>query len=254
MSGSEHIVKFLSKGLRYDGRKLTDFRSVIVESGFLKTAEGSSRVVIGDTEVIAGVKFELGEPYDDSPDEGNLMVNAELSPLSDPDFETGPPSEFAIEVARVTDRCLRESKSLDFGKLVVKSGEKVWTVIVDIVSVNNGGNLLDAGVLAAVVALKNAKFPKVVDGVIDYKELTKVSVPLLDFPVAVTVFKVGDVLFVDPIREEEKVFDCRVTFGFTSKGDLCALQKGGGGFISEKELEEMISLAESSVKGLRKLL
>ncbi len=35
-------------------------------------AEGSARVKMGKTEVIVGVKMQLGEPYPDSPDKGTL--------------------------------------------------------------------------------------------------------------------------------------------------------------------------------------
>ncbi len=39
-------------------------------------------------------------------------------------------------------------------KLVVKEGEKVWTVIIDIYPINDDGNLIDAATIGAVCALK----------------------------------------------------------------------------------------------------
>ena len=107
-----HIVKGLNKGVRLDGRKTEDYREVELEYGVSKTAEGSAKVKIGDTEVIAGAKLLVGTPYPDAPDTGTLMVNAELLPLSSPRFESGPPSIEAIELARVVDRGIR--KSLDY--------------------------------------------------------------------------------------------------------------------------------------------
>src|SRR3989339_763253 len=71
--------------------------------------DGSARVKIGNTEVLVGVKMTVGEPYPDSADEGNLMVSAELRPISSPRFENGPPKFNSIEIGRVTDRVLRES-------------------------------------------------------------------------------------------------------------------------------------------------
>ena len=96
----QHTLKYLSKGVRYDGRKPLDYRNVSVEYGITKSAEGSARVKIGETEVIAGVKMSVEKPYPDTPDKGNLMVNAELRPLASPKFETGPPGDQAIEMAR----------------------------------------------------------------------------------------------------------------------------------------------------------
>ena len=34
-------------------------------------------------------KFGVGKPFSDTPDQGSIMVNAELRPMSGPDFEPG---------------------------------------------------------------------------------------------------------------------------------------------------------------------
>jgi len=90
--------------------------------------------------VFAGVKLEIGTPYPDTPDEGGLMINTELIPLSNPEFESGPPGIQAIELSRVVDRGIRESKAIDMKKLCIEPKEKVWTVIVDIIPINDEGN------------------------------------------------------------------------------------------------------------------
>ena len=141
-----HIISLLNADTRLDGRKLTEYRQPIeVEHGIIKTAEGSARVKIGETEVMVGVKLEVGEPYPDTPDEGTIIVGAELLPMSNPEFELGPPGIQAIELARVVDRGIRESKALDFKKLCIAKGEKIWMVIIDICPINDAGNLFDAG-------------------------------------------------------------------------------------------------------------
>src|SRR3989344_4561618 len=114
----EHILELLGKDIRMDNRKFDEYRKVTVEYGISpKSAEGSARVKIGKTEVLAGVKMEVGEPYQDNPDQGTIIVNAELLPMSSPEFESGPPGISAIEMARIVDRAIRESKALDFKKL-----------------------------------------------------------------------------------------------------------------------------------------
>ena len=114
----KHIIGLLKAGTRLDGRKLNDYRKPIqIDYGVVMTANGSARVKIGDTEVIAGIKLEVGTPYPDNPDEGTIMANVELLPLSSPDFETGPPDIKSIELARaVIDRGIRESKAIDVKK------------------------------------------------------------------------------------------------------------------------------------------
>ena len=156
----ERIKELLSKEKRFDGRKLLDFRKIEIETDVSKNAEGSCRVKLGDTEVIAGVKINVAEPYPDSEDEGTLVTLAELLPLSSPRFEMGPPSIEAVELARIVDRGIRESGFIDFKKLCIKKGEKVFSIMVDIYSINDSGNLIDASCLAAVLALKTAKMPK----------------------------------------------------------------------------------------------
>src|SRR3989344_9684841 len=117
------IKKYLSEGKRFDDRKPEEFREIIIEKGISKNAEGSVMVNIGKTEVLVGVKMDVSEPYPDSPDKGNLMVTAELLPLSSPMFESGPPKIDAIEMGRIIDRFVRESKFINLEKLCIKEGE-----------------------------------------------------------------------------------------------------------------------------------
>jgi len=255
MSKKEHMLKFLEKGIRYDGRKLLDYREVKVETGFNHCAEGSAKVKIGNTEILAGVKISLETPYPDTPDKGNLMVNAELRPMANPDFESGPPGEQAIELARVIDRGIRESKAIDQETLCLEKGEKVWSVIIDLVPINAEGNLLDAGALAAMAALKNTVFPKLTkEGTVNYDEKTKEKLPLQKEPIEVTVLKIDKYFIVDPLPEEEEVMEARLTVALTAENKICAVQKGGTEPLSIKEIDTMVGIAQDKVKELRKLL
>ena len=92
----EYLLSLLQSGKRIDGRKLDEYRDVEIELNVSKNAEGSARVKLGNTEVIVGVKLEVGTPFPDMPDEGSIIVNAELLPLSNPDFESGPPNTQSI--------------------------------------------------------------------------------------------------------------------------------------------------------------
>mgnify|MGYP000327262779 CR=1 FL=1 len=66
----DYILGLYEKESRLDGRKFDEFRKVEVEYGISpKSAEGSARVRIGNTEVVAGVKMDVGQPYPDNPDE-----------------------------------------------------------------------------------------------------------------------------------------------------------------------------------------
>lgn len=253
-SSKEHIIAALHKGVRLDGRKNDEFRPVTIEVGFINTAEGSARVRCGDTEVLAGVKMGMGKPYPDTPDKGVLMVNAELLPLSSPLFEQGPPTHEAIELARVIDRGIRESKTIDDKALCIEPGVSVWMANVDICPLNTDGNLIDVGALAAIAALKDAKMPSIVDGKADYKHRTEDRLPVNGLPLPITVIKIGDVLLVDPTAAELAAADSRLTVTTEENGKLCALQKGGEGTLLASDIEAMLDLAIAKAKELRKIL
>src|SRR3990167_3576584 len=134
----EAIAELAKENKRLDNRTLTEFRQpILIETNISWTAEGSARVQIGETVVMAGVKLAIEKPYNDTSDEGGIMVNAELLPLSSPEYEPGPPGRKAIEVARVTDRGIREAKALDLKKLCRIPGEKAWFVTIDIITIND---------------------------------------------------------------------------------------------------------------------
>ena len=250
-----HIINLLNAGIRLDGRKSTEYRKPIeVEHNVVKTAEGSARVKIGDTEVIVGVKLEVGEPYPDTPDEGTIIVGAELLPLSNPEFELGPPGIQAIELARVVDRGIRESKALDFKKLCIEKGEKIWMVIIDICPINDAGNLFDAASLAALAALKHTKYPAFDGEKVDYKQKTDKKLQLEKTPIAVTVIKIGDKFIVDPDTEEEMAIDARLTVSSIEDGTLCALQKGGDMPLTMEDIDKMLDIGIEKAKELRKHL
>lgn len=249
-----HLLQYYKESMRLDGRSMEDYRDVIVELGVSDSAEGSARVKIGGTEVIAGVKLSVEKPYPDTPDKGNLMVNAELLPMSSPDFETGPPSAFAIELSRVVDRGIRESKAIDVKSLCIKPGEQVWSVMIDICSINDEGNLFDAAGLAALAALKDAKFPELVNDAVNYDKKTDKSIPLSRSPIPVTILKIGDYFVVDPLSREEFFADARLTVAVTEKDTIAALQKGGASPLSVEEIDKIVALAITKAGELRKKL
>ncbi|MCL5791327.1 MAG: RNA-binding protein, partial [Candidatus Thermoplasmatota archaeon] len=95
------ISKKLKEGLRGDGRKLDEFREIVIEPNYVPRAQGSAFVKLGRTKVVVGVKIESGEPFPDTPNLGVMTTNVEMLPMAFPTFEPGPPNEESIEIARV---------------------------------------------------------------------------------------------------------------------------------------------------------
>ncbi|MBN2229474.1 MAG: exosome complex protein Rrp42 [Candidatus Thorarchaeota archaeon] len=253
----EFIADLLNKGNRIDGRAFDEYRPIEIEANVVPAkAEGSALVRLGDTSVVAGVKVLVGEPYPDSPDEGVTMVAAEMSPIASPLFELGPPKEDAIELARIVDRGVRESETIDNKQLCIVEGKKVYMVFADVYPLEYDGNLIDASSIAVNVALMTTKYPEMV---VEEKELVPsgkvLNLPIKNIAVEHTISKIGEHLIVDPILKEEFVQDCRLTMAVDQNNNFTALQKGGAaGPMSVDLIDQAMGLALDKSKEIRDII
>jgi exosome complex component RRP42 len=249
------VVDLILKGKRLDERSSLDYRPMTIMLGVIEKANGSAQVYLGKTKVLAGVKVETGTPFPDTPDEGILTVNAEFVPLASPTFEAGPPDENSIELARVVDRGIRESKAIELKKLCIAPGKKVFMVFVDVYVLDHDGNLIDAAAMAALGALVNAKMHAftVEDGELKYKD-EMVPLPMVNYPVPITAAKIDGSIVLDPCLEEEQVMSCRLTVTTDKNDHICAMQKGGLGYLTPDEVKQIVSTAITKSRGLRETI
>ena len=249
----KQISELMDKKKRMDDRDLTDYREMKIEQGIIERAEGSARVLLGKTEVVVGIKIEMGEPFPDTPNDGVLTVNAELTPIASPKFEAGPPDEMSIELARIVDRGIRESKTINTEKLVIEPGKKVFVVFIDIYVLNHDGNLIDASAFAAMSALLNTKMAnyEIKDGEVQIKPGYE-QLPIRKHPITITIAKIGDKLVVDPSLEEEEVMDARISMAIDDDENICAIQKGGSGYFEPDEIFEAAKIVKAKAKEIRK--
>ncbi len=245
----DHMLKLVAEGKRLDGRGVSDVRDIQILTDVIESADGSARVKLGKTEVIAGVKIIPGTPFPDTPNIGVLTTGAELIPMAHPTFESGPPGEDAIELARVVDRGIRESGMVDVEALCIVPGEEVWMCFVDIYALDYDGNLFDAANLAAVCALKTATIPGEQYGKGENKPL-----PITCLPISITEAKVGNTLIVDPNFDEEQIATARLTVTTDDNGNFRAMQKGGCGSITLDELSLCLDRAVEKGAEIRKII
>jgi exosome complex component RRP42 len=250
----EKIVEYLKAGKRIDGRGISDYREIVVEKNISKNAEASVMVRVGNTEVFAGVKMAVTEPYPDSPDEGTFMTTAELHPMASGQYDIGKPGIESVELARIIDRGIRESGFIDFKKLCIEEGKKVWQVFLDIVAINDDGNLLDVAGLAALIAIGSAKLP------VYNEEEEKIEHELSDTPLPLnkdaisfnmTLHKIDSTFVFDVSSEEEVVSNCRLSIAvgeFDGQLRITAMQKGKEGIISSADMESILKLVEDKWK------
>lgn len=250
------IRKKVKKGERHDGRDLEEYRDIEIETDYIKeTADGSALVSIGDTKVVAGVSTDVEEPYDDRPESGTIVTNAELAPIADREFESGPPQEDGVELARVVDRGIRESEAIDLEDLCITPGEKVYTVFIDLHILNNDGNLIDASSLAAMAALMSGSLPLYDE---ESRELDRdeewKDIELSTEPVTATARKIGDELVFDTTKEEEEAQDARLTVSIDENGQVVAMQKGERQPYSTLEIVEAMEKVKEKTSEFRRLL
>ena len=252
----EHLRKqqmwdALSRGKRLDDRDFSEARELVIETHVIKKANGSARVKLGDTEVIAGVKVETGEPFEGLENKGALIISAEVLPTASPYIEPGPPDEEVVELARVVDRGVRESEMIDLDKLVLVPGKIVYTIFVDCSVLNADGNLFDATSYATVAALLTSKLP--VFEMQDQKVVDSGStqpMPVTSMPVSITAARIGDYVLIDPSAEEEACMDSRITITTTDEG-FCATQKGHPGSFTPDQIKKAAQAATIKGKEVR---
>ena len=239
----DFIKNLLAEGKREDGRAFDAYRDVELITDYVPRANGSAYVRLGNTKVIAGVKVQVETPYPDTPDRGNLMTSAEMCIMASPFFEAGPPRIEGIELARVTDRSIRESGIIKLAELCIEPGAKVWQVFVDLEILDYDGNLFDACSIAALAAVLSAELPPVCPktGYVAFEDGKPRPMPLdLDNATFSTTFvKIGEHTLVDPTLYEELIADSRITVGVDPKGHLRAAQKGGFGSLTVQEAKDL---------------
>ncbi|SCG85049.1 exosome complex protein Rrp42 [Methanobacterium congolense] len=252
----ESITNLVKEGERTDGRAFDEYREVSLETGIITKAEGSARVKLGKTQIVVGAKPQIAEPFSDTPGMGVLMTNSELLPMAAPNFEPGPPDERSVELARVTDRCIREGKIIDLEKLCIIEGKKVWMIFLDLHIIDYDGNLMDAAVLGSVAALLNTRIPqtRVEDGEVVLDTENTVPLPINEKALMCTFAKIGDELLIDPSLEEEDIMDARISIGVRADGSICAMQKGGEKPFKREEILKAVSIAREKTAELREYL
>ncbi|CAN0922481.1 Exosome complex component RRP45B [Linum grandiflorum] len=253
------IETALASDLRIDGRTPFEYRKLTIKFG---REDGSSEVQLGHTHVMGFVSSQLVQPYRDRPNEGTMSIFTEFSPMADPSFELGRPGESAIELGRIVDRGLRESRAVDMESLCVLAGKLVWAIRIDIHILDNGGNLVDAANVAALAALLTFRRPECSlcgengQEVVVHPPEVKEPLPLIvhHIPIAVTFafFSTEHTVAVDPTHSEEAVMGGRMTVTVNASGDICAIQKAGGLGVPQSDIMRCLRLASRNAESITK--
>ncbi len=247
-----YIKNNLVKEKRIDGRGLWDYRDFKITSNTIASSEGSADVELGDTKIITGLKYDIGTPFPDLPDEGVCTVMAELLPLASPLFERGPPDEQSIELARVVDRGIRHADCVQTKKLCIKEKESVYILFVDMYVINYGGNLIDAGGVSALTTLINSHIPEAKwtkDGPIWSGDYIYGDVLINELPLCITYGIIDEIIFLDPNLAEELICNGKISISVT-ENKITSIQKSGTATLS---IDDVKMLGKKSIEIGKKL-
>ena len=250
-SEKQFIIDGVEQNLRNDGRARLDYRDFSLETGIVSQTNGSARVKLANhTDVLVGVKVEIGEVDPDFPDQGRLEVHVECSPSASYEFEGRGAEDINAQLISTLRNQLKNSFAMDWTKLCIVRGKQCWILYVDCIVLDSAGNLFDALAIATRAALYNTKIPKievieisptetefeVSDDPHDYTRIDCSNIPI-----SVTLGRVGNKFIVDPSLEEEECISTRVSVSVNRKGNICSIKKSGKqSGINPSELTKML--------------
>uniref|UniRef100_A0A0K2UJT2 Exosome complex component RRP45 n=1 Tax=Lepeophtheirus salmonis TaxID=72036 RepID=A0A0K2UJT2_LEPSM len=247
-SNAEHsfILSALSEGKRLDGRKLDERRDLTIHFG---REWGTTEVKLGETRVLASTSCSVGEPQSSRPNEGVLKIRME--PLAKRSMTT----EALVELNRVIERVLKQSKCLDMESLCISSEEKVWIISLEMTILNDAGNAADCASVAGLAALCHFKRPDVtLKGdkirIHPFYERDPVSLAVHHHPVLSTFALYGRVALSDPSRDEEVVMDGKVVLGMNPYREICALHLAGQKLVDKRLVLQLASKAAEYAKNI----
>jgi ribonuclease PH len=226
--------------MRIDGRKADELRKVKITRNYIKTAEGSVLIEMGDTRVICTATFENSVPPF-LKGKGTGWVTAEYAMLPRSSAQRIQRERSKVggrthEIQRLIGRSLRSI--VDMKAL----GER--SVLIDCDVVQADGGTRTASITGAFVALLDALRHAKKKGLIN-------SVPVLDHLAAVSVGIVKGKPMLDLCYAEDSTAEVDMNLVMTGKGAIVEVQGTAEGEpFSKAELTKLLALGEKGIKTL----
>ncbi|XP_077971524.1 exosome complex component RRP42-like [Styela clava] len=255
------IIHGIQEDLRNDGRGCEDYRHIDLEVNLVSNTNGSSRLRIGNTELLVGVKLDLEMPLANSPDQGLVDFNIDCSPNATPQFQGRGGEDLAATIKSLLTRAYNNNLVLDLKSLCIVPGKNCWSVHVDVLILECGGNLLDAVSIAVFAALFDTSIPKL--GVTEGDEgeveinlpddpLDSIPMNVTNCPIFVTLSKAGQRYIIDATAEEEACCLASVILSIMKDGRCTALRKDGSGSLDPQSISEMLDVGKRVGMNLHK--
>ena len=224
---------------RPSGRAANELRTVSIQRGFTRYAEGSVLICMGNTQVLCTASvLEKVPPF--LKGQGQGWVTAEYGMLprsthtrSDREAAKGKQSGRTQEIQRLIGRSLRAV--MDMTAL----GERTIQIDCDVLQADGGTRC--ASITGAWVAVADA-----VDGLLKQGLLTKN--PLIDSVAAISVGMVGGQPVLDLDYPEDSGCDADMNIVMTGAGRYVGVQGTAEGHTFDRtELNNLLALAEDGI-------
>lgn len=225
--------------LRADGRSPEQLRPVAIVPNFLKHAEGSALIDVGDTRVICTASVqEKVPPFLYRTGRGWVTAEYGMLPRATSDriereASRGKQGGRTMEIQRLIGRSLRAAVNPEF------LGERTIWIDCDVLQADGGTRT--AAITGSFVALVLALGRLYVDGNI-------LSWPINDFLAAVSVGMIGGVPTLDLNYEEDSKAGVDMNVVATEKGNFVEVQgTAEGSTFTDVEMNAMLALARKGI-------
>jgi ribonuclease PH len=229
--------------MRTDGRKPRQLRPLVITPSYLKTADGSVLIEVGDTRVICTAKLEERVPqflrnsvkglitaeYGMLPGSSQMRIGREAS--------RGKIGGRTHEIQRLIGRSLRAIADLK------GLGEKTVWIDCDVIQADGGTRT--AAITGAYVALRQAVASWLTKGIL-------AADPIKDSVAAVSVGIIGGKVLLDLSYEEDSRADVDMNFVMTGTGKFVEVQ--GTAESAPFTARQMVRMTEMAQDGIRELL
>ncbi len=230
--------------MRTDGRKPRQLRPLTITAGYLKTADGSVLIEVGDTKVICTAKLEERVPQF-LRNSGKGWITAEYGML---------PGSSQVRIGREASRGKVGGRTHEIQRLVGRSlraiadlkrlGEKTIWVDCDVIQADGGTRT--ASITGAYVALREAVAAWLTKGIL-------VADPIKDSVAAVSVGIIDGKVLLDLSYEEDSRADVDMNFVMTGSGKFVEVQgTAESAPFTGKQMERMTEIAQEGVRELLK--
>ena len=227
---------------RIDGRAADELRPIVIRPNFIKHAEGSVLIEVGDTRVCCTASVQEKVPpflYRS----GKGWITAEYGMLpratterTDREAAKGKQGGRTMEIQRLIGRSLRAAVNPEL------LGERTIWIDCDVIQADGGTRT--ASITGSFVALTLALTELYTSG-------KMASWPIVDFIAAVSVGIINGVPALDLNYAEDSKAGVDMNIVGTEKGNFVELQgTAEGATFTDDELAAMLALAKSGIAGL----